>query len=132
MARSMDVVPGYVRVSHRPTMCVSLSINPASVLPSTHDYVYRACDKTAASGIAPARPKMLSIALVSGRAGVSHLTGAIFGVAIYNAHARATGKRKAGSLKVQRSKFVQQGLSPLLTRKALVLPDYATETTFNA
>ena len=75
MARSMDMVPGYVRVSHRPTMCVSLPINPASVQPSTHDYVYRACDKTAASGIAPARPKMLSIALVSGRAGVSPPSG---------------------------------------------------------
>ena len=46
------------------SMCVSSPINAscyASVLPSTHDYVYRACDATAASGIAPARPKMLSI-----------------------------------------------------------------------
>ena len=48
-------------------MCVSLPINAlccASVLPSTYDYVHRACDTTAASGIAPARPKMLSIVLV--------------------------------------------------------------------
>ena len=37
----------------------------ASVLPSTHHYTYRACDtSTTASRIAPARPKMLSIALV--------------------------------------------------------------------
>ena len=59
---------GYLRVRHRPAMCVSLSMNAsccASVLPSTHDYAYRACDtSTAASRIAPARPKMLSIALV--------------------------------------------------------------------
>ena len=49
------------------SMCVSSPINAscyASVLPSTHDYVYRACDATAARGIAPARPKMLSITLV--------------------------------------------------------------------
>ena len=54
--------------SHRPAMCVSLSMNAsccASVLPSTHDYGYRVCDtSTTASRIAPARPKMLSIALV--------------------------------------------------------------------
>ena len=58
----------YLRVRHRPAMCVSLSMNAsccASVLPSTHDYAYRACDtSTTASRIAPARPKMLSIALV--------------------------------------------------------------------
>ena len=38
---------GNLRVSHRPAMCVSLSMNVsccASVLPSTHDYAYRACD----------------------------------------------------------------------------------------
>ena len=50
---------------HRPAMCASLSMNAsccASVLP---DYAYRACDtSTTASRIAPARPKMLSIALV--------------------------------------------------------------------
>ena len=38
---------GYLCVRYRPAMCVSLPINAsccASVLPSTHDYVYRACD----------------------------------------------------------------------------------------
>ena len=59
---------GYLRVRHRPAMCVSLSMNAsccASVLPSTHDYAYRACDtSTTASRIAPTRPKMLSIVLV--------------------------------------------------------------------
>ena len=59
---------GYLRVRHRPAMCVSLFMNAsccASVLPSTHDYAYRACDiSTTASRIAPARPKMLSIVLV--------------------------------------------------------------------
>ena len=53
---------------HRPAMCISLPMNAlccASVLPSTHDYAYRACDtSTTASRIAPACPKMLSIALV--------------------------------------------------------------------
>ena len=58
----------YLRVRHRPAMCVSLPMNAscsASVLPSTHDYAYRACDtSTTANRIAPTRPKMLSIALV--------------------------------------------------------------------
>ena len=62
---------GYLRVTHRPAMCVSLPMNAscsASVLPSTHGYAYRACDtSTTASRIAPARPKMLSIALVAER-----------------------------------------------------------------
>ena len=54
---------------HRPAMCVSLPMNAsccAFVLPSTHDYAYRACDiSSTASRIAPAHPKMLSIALVT-------------------------------------------------------------------
>ena len=59
---------GYLRVRHQPTMCVSLPMNAscASVLPLTHDYAYRACDtSTTPSRITPARPKMLSIVLVS-------------------------------------------------------------------
>ena len=64
---SVWISPRYIR--HRPAMCASLSMNAsccASVLPSTHDYAYRACDtSTTASRIAPARPKMLSIALVT-------------------------------------------------------------------
>ena len=59
---------GNLRVRHRPAMCVSLPMKAsccASVLPSTHNYAYRACDtSTTASRIAPACPKMLSIALV--------------------------------------------------------------------
>ena len=59
---------GYLRVRHRPAMCVSLPMNAscyASVLPSTHDYAYRAYDtSTTANRITPAHPKMLSIALV--------------------------------------------------------------------
>ena len=59
---------GYLRVRHRPALCVSLPMNAscsASVQPSTYGYAYRACDtSTTASRVAPARPKMLSIALV--------------------------------------------------------------------
>ena len=58
----------YLRDRHRLAMCVSLPMNASccvSVLPSAHDCTYRACDTSiTASGIAPARPIMLSIALV--------------------------------------------------------------------
>ena len=50
----------YTVGNRRKSMCVSSPINAscyASVLPSTHDYVYRACDATAARGNRSRSPK---------------------------------------------------------------------------